>query len=159
MQSVIHRLARAPIRGRGRRVAHRGLADRRRGRGDVHGLRSMARRWSDPAEFAGRGVRAVVAGLTEELAVGEFVIAAGALRLPVVELLRGQTTVSEVRTPTGRALARAPGSLAGEALHRFGKTHAFLLRGPDPHFVNRSSSVVAPRTKRRGGLNPQSGND
>jgi hypothetical protein len=45
-------------------------------------------RWdSDPTEFAGRVVSALVTGLAEKLAVGDLVAAAGAQRLLVVELV------------------------------------------------------------------------
>jgi len=55
---------------------------------------------------------ALVTGLAEELTVAEFVITTGAQRLLVMELLGRETTVTVVRTPAGRALTRAPGSLS-----------------------------------------------
>jgi hypothetical protein len=73
---------------------------------------ARGRRRSDPTDFP-RVVRAFVTGLAEELAVGEFVVAAGVERLLVVELLCRETAVPVVRTPTGRALARTASSLPG----------------------------------------------
>jgi hypothetical protein len=69
-------------------------------------------------------------GLAKELTVRDFVIAANVERFLVVELVGRESAVSVVRAPTRGALTGTPGSLSGQTLYRFGKTHAPSFRTP-----------------------------
>ncbi len=81
----------------------------------------------ETSQSLGFGVDLAMAGLTEHLAVGQFVVATLGGGLLVVELRRPSTASAVVGARTQRAFARAPSTLSRQSLHRIGKRQHPLL--------------------------------